>query len=382
MSILQELDHLRIPLEDIKQATNNFARENEIGPGGYGIVYKGELLRSEGLVKIAAKRVDQRYFFAEKHFLNEIAVLSTYRHANIVSLIGFCDEHDDKILVEYFVAYGSLDRYLSSAKLTWLKRLQICLEAARGLNHLHQGSLDGQTSVLHRDVRSRTILLDKNWQAKIGGFGLSMIGPMQPAIFVDDGFVEPGYVDPTYLQTGVLTKESDVYSFGVVLFEVLCGRVASERNGNNKQYLGPVARLHYREQNLNNLIDPILREQMSPDSLEVFSKIAYQCLEKNRTVRPTMTEIVQGLIKVLRIQQDFVKALALQKKYQVENDSGNRLREEKDRVVDGTNVKDPKKVVDSAIVKDPERPIDSGNQSREEKRPCAYRSREEETKTY
>ncbi|GJZ16870.1 probable receptor-like protein kinase [Tanacetum coccineum] len=262
MSILQQLDHLRIPLEDIKQATNNFARENAIGPGGYGIVYKGELFRSQGLVTIAAKRVDQRYLHSENHFLNEITVLSSYRHSNIVSLIGFCDEHDEKILV----AYGSLDQYLTSAKLTWLTRLQICLDAARGLNHLHEGSLDGQSSVLHRDVRSRTILLDKNWHAKIAGFGLSMIGPMQPAIFVNDGFHAPGYVDPTYLQTGVLTKESDVYSFGVVLFEVLCGRVASERNGNNKQFLGPFARLHYRERNLNNLIDPILREQMSPES--------------------------------------------------------------------------------------------------------------------
>lgn len=311
MSILQDLHHLRIPLEDIKEATNNFSIGNIIAEGGYGMVYKGELLHSKSLVTIVAKRVDGRFIHSENQFLNEITVLSFYKHVNIVPLIGFCDEYNEKILVQEFVPLGSLDKYISSTKLTWLKRVEICLGAARGLNYLHDG-LDGQSSVLHRDVRSRTILLDENWTPKIAGFGLSMMGPMYPTILVDDVIGALGYIDPIYLQTGLVTKESDVYSFGVVLFEVLCGRLAYEKNEYNQQFLGPFARLHCEEGTLNEIIDPILKEQMNPDSLDAFSAIAYQCLEKQQSERPTMNQIVQKLEKVLRLQQEFDKALALQ----------------------------------------------------------------------
>ncbi|XP_076944080.1 receptor-like protein kinase HERK 1 [Bidens hawaiensis] len=311
MSILQDLGHLKIPLEDVRDATNNFSATNVLGYGGYGLVYKGELLGPEGLITIAAKRVDRKLSHGENHFLSELKVLSSYKHVNIVSLIGFCDEQNEKILVQGFVTYGSLDHYLSSAKLTWLKRVQICLGAARGLSYLHNG-LEGQ-SVIHRLVKSRSILLDETWQAKIGGLGLSMIGSMHANTFVSDGFVNtPGYADPTYLQTGVITKESGVYSFGVVLFEILCGRETFDRNLNNKPFLGPLARMHYEKGILNQIVDPLLMKQMSQESLKEYSAIAYQCLEKLGTARPTMIEIVQKLENVLRIQQDFERVLAFQ----------------------------------------------------------------------
>ncbi|CAH1451794.1 unnamed protein product [Lactuca virosa] len=308
--ILQKLDQFRIPFEDIKQATNNFGPENVIGLGGYGMVYMGELIHkhSRTPIKIAAKRVDRRFNHGVTHFLNEIKVLSSYKHVNIVSFIGFCDEHDEKILVEKFVAYGSLDNYLSSAKLNWMNRIQICLGAAHGLNYLHNG-LEGH-SVLHRDIRSRTILLDTNWQPKIGGLGLSMMDPMLQII--SDGFGANGYVDPMFLKTGIITKESDVYSFGVVLFEVLCGRLVYETSEDEKQFLGPLACERYEEGKLNEIIDPILREQMNLDSLEAFSAIAYQCVANSRWQRPSMIQIVQKLEQVLRLQQEFENALALQ----------------------------------------------------------------------
>ncbi|KAL8244635.1 hypothetical protein R6Q59_010893 [Mikania micrantha] len=309
MSILQELGHLKIPLKDIKQATNYFSRENIIGYGAYGNIYKGELLRPEGLTMIAAKLVDQMDFEGIDHFLSEIKILASYKHENIVSLIGFCDENDKKILVQEFVTYGSLDQYLSSANLTWLKRLQICLGAARGLSYLHNG-LKGQ-SVLHRLVKSRTILLDKNWQAKIAGLGFSLMGSMNPRSYVNDGFIDTqGYDDPTYLQTGVITKESDVYSFGVVLFEVLCGREGFDSYIDNETFLAPLASKHYRKGTLNEIVDPFLMKQMNQESLKKFSAIAYQCLELP-TARPTMIEIVQTLENVLRLQQEFEKALLL-----------------------------------------------------------------------
>nr|XP_043637287.1 uncharacterized protein LOC122608257 isoform X2 [Erigeron canadensis] len=237
-------------------------------------------------------------------------VLSNYKHVNIVPLIGFCDEHKEKVVVQEFMTNGSLDNCLSSAKLTWLKRLEICLGAARGLNYLHNG-LEGHT-VLHRDVRSRTILLDKNWQARIGGFGLSnmhsKMSQRYPKVYVDGGIGAPGYADPSYLRTGIVTGESDVYSFGVVLFEVLCGTLAYEDN----ILLGKLVRVHYEDGKLNDIIDPILREQMNEDSLVAFSAIAYQCLKNNPSKRPTMIEIVDKLEQVLGLQLEFEKALALQ----------------------------------------------------------------------
>ncbi|KAL4592991.1 hypothetical protein LXL04_006002 [Taraxacum kok-saghyz] len=323
MSILQKLDHFRFPLEDIKKATNNFSSENVIGPGGYGIVYKGELLHSKVVVTIAAKRVDRRFGHGESHFLNEIRVLSLYKHVNIVPFIGFCDEYNEKILVEKFAAYGSLDNYVSSTKLNWMNRIQICLGAARGLNYLHNG-LEGHT-VFHRDIRSRTILLDTNWEPKIAGLGVSMMDSMHHD--TDYGIIgAPGYVDPTLLQTGIVTKESDVYSFGMVLFEVLCGRLTYQTNEN--EFLGTVARVHYGNGTLNEIIDPILRKQMNQDSLEAFSAIAYQSLEKRRSDRPTMTQIVQKLEQVLRLQQEFENTLALQQvaqdlKVKQEDDNDN-----------------------------------------------------------
>ncbi|KAL4583916.1 hypothetical protein LXL04_008502 [Taraxacum kok-saghyz] len=310
MSILQELGHLRIPLEDIKQATNNFDRRNIIGPRDYyGVVYTGVLSHLNVPTKIIAKRVDQSASHDEKHFLNEIKVLSLYKHVNIVSFLGFCDENDEKILVQEFVAYKSLDKFLSNSKLKWLQRLQICLGAARGLNYLHNGV--GGHTLIHHSIRSRNIVFDDSWQPKITRLSYSILDQLHHTI--DQGIIgKIEYIDPTFLQTGIVTKESDIYSFGVVLFEVLCGQLAYERKEDQIQYLCPSATHHYEIGKLNEIIDPMLRKQMDPYSLESFSAIAYQCLEKRQSNRPTMMKIVQKLEELLRIQEEFEKAIALQ----------------------------------------------------------------------
>ncbi|KAL4557932.1 hypothetical protein LXL04_036127 [Taraxacum kok-saghyz] len=310
MSILQELDHLRIPLEDIKQATNNFDRRNIIGPRVYyGVVYAGVLLHLNGPTKIVARRIDRSASHDEKHFLNEIRVLTLYKHVNVVSFMGFCDEGDEKILVEEFVTCKGLDKFLSNSKLKWLQRLQICLGAARGLNHLHNG-VEGHT-LIHHSIRSRNIVLDENWQPKIAHLSHSILDQLHHT--TDQRIIgKIAYIDPTFLQTGIVTKESDIYSFGVVLFEVLCGRLAYERKEDQIQYLCPLATHHYEDGKLNEIIDPLLRKQMDPYSLDAFSGIAYQCLEKRQSHRPTMIQIVQKLEEVLRIQEEFEKAIALQ----------------------------------------------------------------------
>ncbi|KAI3799830.1 hypothetical protein L1987_35134 [Smallanthus sonchifolius] len=308
MSLLQELDHLRIPFDDIKSATSNFANQNFLSQGGFGPVYKGQLpsstCSSETDTTVAVKRLDVKGGQGENEFLMEIVMLASYKHINLVSLLGFCDEGNEKVLVYKYEVNGSLDNHLSSTNLTWEKRVRICLGAARGLEYLHGGVGEGHR-VLHRDVKSSNILLDANWEAKISDFGLSTIGPtnQQFTFLVTNACGTFGYLDPLYVSTGVLTKESDVYSFGVVLFEVLCGRLAMiAKYDDKRRFLTGLVKFHRENGTLHNIIMPNLLEEMKPFSLQVFSNIAFQCLNEDRKQRPTMDIVAEILETALKYQ--------------------------------------------------------------------------------
>ncbi|KAJ9537569.1 hypothetical protein OSB04_030302 [Centaurea solstitialis] len=237
MAFFDEFQHLKIELEEIQLATENFADNKAIGVGGFGKVYKGEICHSKGKSMAAFKRLDSRLGQGNSEFWKEIVMLSRYTHENLVSLLGYCDEGGEKILVYEYASRGSLDRHLSAATLTWIQRLKICLGVARALRYLHDP--DGtQQRVIHRDIKSANILLDENWNAKVSDLGLSKIGPanQQHTALISNVAGTPGYLDPLYLKMGLLTKESDVYSFGVVLFEALCGRLCFEYNNVTHQF--------------------------------------------------------------------------------------------------------------------------------------------------
>ncbi|CAI9271692.1 unnamed protein product [Lactuca saligna] len=239
MSILEKFKHLEIQIEAIESATNNFSVDHLIGEGGFGKVYKGELLLSKGQTIVAIKRLDRNMGQGDSEFWKEVIMLSIYKHPNIVSLLGYCDENDEKILVYEFASNKSLDLHLGNKDLTWVPRLKICIQVARGLAYLHNPA-GTQQRVLHRDIKSSNILLDENWNARIADLGLSKFGPAnQPYTFVISNNIAGtiGYCDPQYLGTGILTKESDVYSFGVVLFEVLCGRLCLGQNDKMHSYI-------------------------------------------------------------------------------------------------------------------------------------------------
>ncbi|KAJ0705080.1 putative protein kinase RLK-Pelle-CrRLK1L-1 family [Helianthus annuus] len=298
MAKSQDLDHLKIPFEVIRLATNNFAED--IGMGGYGKVYKGQLPHpnssGEPSTTVAVKRLDMRSGQGQREFSTEINMLASYKHSNLVSLVGFSEDGKEKVLVYKYEVNGSLDKHLASTDLTWEQRLRICIGAARGLEYLHAGVGMGHR-VLHRDIKSGNILLDENWEAKISDFGLSKIGPMnQPITFL---LTMPcgtlGYLDPQYHKTGILTKESDVYSFGVVLFEVLCGKPASAIYKYDGELLNNFVKHRYEEGKIDEIIMPSLREEKNMYSLQKFSDIAYQCLNKSRNQRPSMNHIVKEL---------------------------------------------------------------------------------------
>ncbi|KVH91631.1 hypothetical protein Ccrd_006343 [Cynara cardunculus var. scolymus] len=291
-----EFKHLVIQLEEIKSATDNFGDNNLIGRGGFGKVYKGTISHYKGKSMAAFKRLDSTLGQGNSEFWKEIMMLSRYTHENLVSLLGYCDEGGEKILVYEYASRGSLDRHLSDPALTWMQRLRICLGAARGLSYLHDPK-GTQQRVLHRDIKSSNILLDKNWNAKVSDLGLSRISPanQQHTIVISNMVGTLGYLDPLYLRMGLLTKESDVYSFGVVLFEVLCGRLCYEFSNSRYQTLVHTWKDSYKEKKLEEIIFQDMLQQMDPSSLETFSDIAYLCLHESLEGRPMTAHVVKEL---------------------------------------------------------------------------------------
>ncbi|KAJ0721126.1 putative protein kinase RLK-Pelle-CrRLK1L-1 family [Helianthus annuus] len=311
MSSVEEVKHLHIPLQELSDATNGFSDQNIIARGGFGKVYRGVSVKHG---HIAIKMLDPQLGQGDHEFKTEISLLSVYKHENIVSLLGFCDEEGQKILVYNYESNGSLDKHLSSTDLTWIQRLQICLDAANGLQYLHH-DVEPQSRILHRDIKSSNILLDENWKAKISDFGLSRIGPanIESTFLISNPCGTYGYIDPEYTTTGYLTQKSDVYSFGVVLFEVLCGRLARVMAyKDERQFLTNLITIHWKNNTLDEIIYSDLQRQINKASLVTFSRIAYQCL-KSGNERPTMKKVVEQLQKALdnQIVSCCIKALII-----------------------------------------------------------------------
>ncbi|KAJ0452449.1 putative protein kinase RLK-Pelle-CrRLK1L-1 family [Helianthus annuus] len=338
-TFLQQFQHLKIQLEEITSATNNFHNENYIGGGGFGKVYKGEMSHSKGRSMVAIKRLDRRHGQGIPEFLKEITALSRYSHENLISLLGFCYQGDEMILVYDYASRGSLDRYLNSPHLTWLQRLKICLDAAEGLSYLHDPR-EAHQRLIHCDVKSANILLTEQWNGKLADFGLSIMGPAneQQSVIVTVAAGTPGYCDPQYAMTHTLTKESDVYSFGVVLFEALCGRLCcTYSNGRVQQNLVRTWIESYEEKKLNDIIfkDTAI-EPLEQSALETFSDIAYRCLKESREDRPRMAEVVIELATALGYQKAFLQQLQLLKIPLVEITSAtNHFDDEKNYIGGG-----------------------------------------------
>ncbi|XP_023749999.1 probable receptor-like protein kinase At5g59700 [Lactuca sativa] len=302
------LESYKIPLEEIKRATENFSRQRCIGGGGFGAVYKGKLSQRSENRTVAIKRLGKDSDQGEHEFLNELEMISKFHHENIISFIGYCDEGGEMIIVYDYAINGSLDHHLQNRSkmgcISWTERLTICIGAARGLNYLHSG-LGEHNKVIHRDVKSSNILLDENFVAKICDFGLSKSGPRnQPDTKLYTKVAGTQfYIDPTYHESRILQKESDVYSFGVVLFEVLSGMLVYHERiiEDEQQFLMNWVR-RYHEMEPRMVIDPDIIDQIDSRSFDTYKEVAYQCISYNLIERPTMDVVLRRLEEALTMQ--------------------------------------------------------------------------------
>ncbi|CAK8540756.1 unnamed protein product [Lathyrus sativus] len=283
-------------IADIKAARKNFDDAFIIGVGGFGNVYKGFI---DGSTPVAIKRLKQGSQQGANEFINEIELLSQLRHIHLVSLVGYCNDDAEMILVYEFMQHGTLGEYLYGSNkqpLPWKQRLEILLGAAKGLHYLHA---EVKNKIIHRDVKSTNILLDEKWVAKVSDFGLSKVGPSGISTTHVSTMVKGshGYLDPEYYMLHRLTPKSDVYSFGVVLLEVLCARPPLVRDLDRK-----TASLVCWFQScfgegvaIEQIVDPFLRDSITGDCLKCYCELALSCLHEDGTQRPTMNQVVEDL---------------------------------------------------------------------------------------
>lgn len=295
-----ESGNLVISVQVLRSVTKNFSKEQELGRGGFGVVYKGEL--HDG-TKIAVKRMESGVlsYKAFDEFEAEIAVLSKVRHRNLVSLLGFSAEGNEKLLVYEYMSMGALSRHLFHWKeyglepLTWKRRINIALDVARAMEYLHNLA---HQSFIHRDLKSSNILLDDDYRAKVSDFGLVKLAPDGKYSVATRLAGTFGYLAPEYAVTGKVTTKVDVFSYGVVLIELITGMTAldEDRPEETRHLASWFYHIKSDKDKLRNYIDKSLN--MSDETFEemyIVGQLAGHCISREPNQRPDMGHAVNVL---------------------------------------------------------------------------------------
>ncbi|KAE8709351.1 Serine/threonine-protein kinase [Hibiscus syriacus] len=282
---------------ELAMATKNFRRECLLGEGGFGRVYKGKLEKTGQVV--AVKQLDRNGIQGNREFLIEVLMLSFLHHPNLVNLIGYCADGDQRLLVYEYMPLGSLEDHLLDIRphrkpLDWYTRMKIALGASKGLEYLHDKP---KVPVIYRDLKSSNILLDEEFNARLSDFGLAKLGPVGDKTHVSSRIMGTyGYCAPEYQRTGRLTVKSDVYSFGVVLLELITGRrvIDTTRPGKEQNLVAWAVPL-FKERRFPLLADPLLKGDYPCKGLHQAIAVAAMCLQEEANVRPQMSDVVTAL---------------------------------------------------------------------------------------
>ncbi|GLT27141.1 hypothetical protein SLA2020_021670 [Shorea laevis] len=286
----------RFRLNELRKATGNFNPKNKLGKGGFGTVYKGIWRNKE----IAVKRVSKKS--GKQEFVAEVTTIGNLNHKNLVKLIGWCYEGRELLLVYEYMPNGSLDKFIFSddsreeLTLNWETRLSIINGVAQALEYLHYGS---QKRVLHRDIKSSNIMLDSEFNAKLGDFGLART--VQDKGKTHHSTVEiagtPGYMAPETFLISRATVETDVYSFGVLLLEVVCGRKPGNQNEEdtyNRSIVNWIWDL-YKKGRIVDVADPRMEGKFGEEEMECVLILGLACCHPNPNYRPSMKTVLQVL---------------------------------------------------------------------------------------
>ncbi|KAM3290496.1 lysM domain receptor-like kinase 3 isoform X1 [Capsicum chacoense] len=278
--------------KELARSTNGFSVSNKIGEGGFGAVYYAELRGKATAIKQMNRQ-------AKTEFLAELKILTRVHHLNLVCLIGYCVERYLFLVYEY-IDNGNLSQHLRGKDtLPWSTRVQIALDSARGLEYIHEHTVP---FYIHRDIKSANILIDKNFHAKIGDFGLTKLVENGNSIISTRFMGTFGYMPPEYGHSGIVSTKIDVYAFGVVLYEIISSKEAIVKEDDVDEARSLVALFGEAHDHPNSiegisrLIDPKLKDNYPFDSVHKMAQLAKACTEKDHEMRPTMRSVVVALM--------------------------------------------------------------------------------------
>jgi serine/threonine protein kinase len=281
---------------ELEEATNKFHSDRELGEGGFGTVYYGKL--SDGR-EVAVKRAYENSVKRLTQFMNEVEIITRLHHQYLVKLYGCTSKESHELLLVYeYIPNGTVADHIHGNRenpgfLTWTIRLTIAIQTAEALVYLHA------SDIIHRDVKSNNILLDKNLNVKVADFGLSRLFPNDATHISTAPQGTPGYVDPEYYQCYHLTDKSDVYSFGVVLVELISSLKAVDTNRYRHDInLANMAVVKIQNGVLRDLVDSGLgfdSDDSVKMSITLVAEVAFRCLQADRDLRPSMKEVLDNL---------------------------------------------------------------------------------------
>lgn len=300
-SKVEESNHIAAHIftfRELATATRNFRADCLLGEGGFGRVYKGQLESTNQIVAI--KQLDRNGLQGNREFLVEVLMLSLLHHPNLVNLIGYCADGDQRLLVYEYMPLGSLEDHLhdlppDKKRLDWTTRMKIAAGAAKGLEYLHDKA---NPPVIYRDLKCSNILLADGFHPKLSDFGLAKLGPVGDNTHVSTRVMGTyGYCAPEYAMTGQLTLKSDVYSFGVVLLEIITGRKAIDNSKSAGEHnLVAWARPLFKDRRkFSQMADPTLQGQYPARGLYQALAVAAMCVQEQPTMRPLIADVVTAL---------------------------------------------------------------------------------------